>query len=221
MTARRWGVVGLAVGGALVLAALVPVALWVVRPAMAVEYPADPTDRPPPAVAFDPSTLTAPGCPTEQPDAAPATPGRAGEDRLVEWGAVRLVRCTYMLGMTTTAYVLGRIDVIDDQPKVTDAVRVLRRMLTTAQFDGYFGRQDNSVRNMAAFPTYRYLFQFPDGHVTEVDYRDGYHRDGFVRHRWSVRGSSIDPLEVPGGRACGVSPSSPCLITGAIATVPD
>jgi hypothetical protein len=220
MTGKR-SVAALTVGGAAVLAALVFVGWRAMRPAPAVEYPADPADQPPAAVAFDPSTLTAPGCPTVQPDPAPAPPGVAGDDKLVDWGAVRLVRCTYMLA--TTTYELERIDLIDDPAKVTDAVRVLRRMLTTAQFDEYFGRdlRDNPVRLMAAFPTYRYLFQFPDGHVTEVDYRDGYHRDGILRHRWSVRGTSIAPLAALGDRGCGAGQSQGCVIDGAMAVVPD
>jgi hypothetical protein len=136
----------------------------------------------------------------------------------VGWGAVRFVRCTYP---GSTAGELERIDVIDDLAEVTDAVRVLRRMLTAAQFDAYFGPYDSTVRLAAEFPSYRYLFQFPDGHVTEVDYRYGYHRDDILRLRWSVRGSSVEPLAVSGSRSCGRRESVPCRADGTMATVPD
>jgi hypothetical protein len=212
-------IVVVAVGTTLLVAGVVLGGLWAFRAGPAVEYPADPADQPPVAVAFDASTLTVPGCPTEQPDEAPAAPGRASDDKLVEWAAVRLVRCTYMLYRTT--YELQRIDVVDDLPAVTDAVRVLRRMLTTAQYDAYFGPSDDSIRNAAAFPTYRYLFQFPDGHVTEVDYRDGYHRDGILRHRWSVRGTSVAPLATGGSRSCELRQPPACQITGTVATLAD
>lgn len=77
------------------------------------------------------------------------------------------------------------------------------------------------MRNAAALPTYRYLFQFPDGHVTEVDYRDGYHREGILRHRWSVRGTSVAPLAAKGDRTCGLTESRTCQVTGTMATLPD
>jgi hypothetical protein len=210
--------VGVFVGAALLVAGLVVGWRWAVRPDPAVEYPADPADQPPAFAAFDTSGLAVPGCPVQQPDEAPAAPGRPGDEKLVEWGAVRFVRCTY--GFGTTVGELGRIDVIDDLVEVTDAVRVLRRMLTAAQFDAYFGPHDPTARLAAQFPSYRYLFQFPDGHVTEVDFRYGYHRDGIVRHRWSVRGSSVEPLAAPGGRSCGGRDSVPCHIDGTTATVP-
>jgi hypothetical protein len=130
------------------------------------------------------------------------------------------VRCTYHPG--TTVDEIGSIDVIDDPAEVTNAVRVLRRMITAAQFEAYFGWPVGTAGNAAAFSSYRYLFQFPDGHVTEVDYRYGYHRDGILRLRWSVRGSSVEPLAVPGGRSCGVGrgESGPCHIDGMTATLP-
>jgi hypothetical protein len=210
--------VGVFVGAALLVAGLVVGWRWALRPDPAVEYPADPADQPPAFAAFDTSGLAVPGCPVKLPDEAPAVPGRSGDEKLVEWGAVRFVRCTYP---SSTAGELERIDVIDDLAEVTDAVRVLRRMLTPAQFDAYFGPHDTTVRPAAAFPSYRYLFQFPDGHVTEVDYRYGYHRDDMVRLRWSVRGSSVKPLDVPGGRSCGGQESVPCRTDGTMATVPD
>jgi hypothetical protein len=135
------------VGAALLVAVLV-VGWRAVRPGPAVEYPADPADQPPAFAAIDTSGLAVPSCPVQQPDEPPAAPGRPGDEKLVEWGAVRFVRCTYFLG--TTVYELGRIDVIDDLAEVTDAVRVLRRMLTQAQFDGYFGPHDTMVRPAAA-----------------------------------------------------------------------
>jgi len=69
-------------------------------------------------------------------------------------------------------------------------------------------------------PSYRYLFQYPDGQVTEVDERDGYHRDDIVRYRWSVRGTSIVPLAVTGDRSCGREQTTNCQLTGATATIP-
>jgi hypothetical protein len=217
MTGTKGSIAGVAVGAALCAAVLVLGAMWALRPGPAVEYPADPTDQPPAAAAFDAGLLMAPGCPTEQPDEAPAVPGKAGDDKLVDWGAVQLVRCTYTLGPTTT-YELERIDAIDDPNVVTDAVRVLRRMLTAAQFTEYFG-PIGTWRNSAAFPTYRYLFQYPDGHVTEVDYRGGYYRDGIVRLRWSVRGTSVAPLEASGSRTCGPTQPRTCQITGTVAAI--
>lgn len=211
--------VGVFVGAALLVAGSVVGWRWAVPPDPAVEYPADPADQPPVFAAIDTSRLAVPSCSVQQPDEPPAAPGRPGDEKLVEWGAVRFVRCTYFLG--TTSYELGRIDVIDDLAEVTDAAGVLRRMLTQAQSDSYFGPHDNTVRLAAAFPSYRYLFQFPDGHVTEVDYRDGYHRDDILRFRWSVRGSSVKPLSVPGGRTCGGREPVPCRTDGTMATVPD
>lgn len=210
--------VGVFVGAALLVAGLVIGWRWALRPDPAVEYPADPADQPPAFAAFDTSGLAVPGCPGKQPDEAPAAPGRPGGEELVEWGAVRFVRCTYLPG--TFLDELGRIDVIDDQAEVTDAVRVLRRMLTAAQFDAYFGPIGTTASLAAGYPSYRYLFQFPDGHVTEVDYRYGYHRDGILRLRWSVRGSSLEPLAVPGDRSCGGRESDPCQAEGTTATVP-
>ncbi len=218
MTLRKSRTLGIAVGAALSIAVLVLGAMWALRPGPPVEYPADPRDQPPALAAFDTSTLLIPGCPVDEPDEAPTTPGKPGEEKLVEWGAVRLVRCTYVPGANT--YGLGTIDVIEDQAKVTDAVRVLRRMLTTVQFEGYFGPVNTTIRVAAAFPYYRYLFQFPDGHITEVDYRHGYHRDGILRHRWSVRGTSVKPLAVAGIRTCGARESLPCQVSGTMATIP-
>jgi hypothetical protein len=207
------------VGAALLVAALVFGSMWALRPGPAVEYPADLADQPPAFAAFDLGGLAVPGCPVKQPDEAPRPPGKPGDDKLVEWGAVRFVRCTYLFG--TTVDELGSIDVIDNLAEVTDAVRVLRRMLTFAQFTEYFGPIDSTVRVLAMFPSYRYLFQFPDGHVTEVDYRYGYYRDGILRLRWSVRGSSVEPLAVPGDRSCGRRASGSCQIDGTMGTVPD
>jgi hypothetical protein len=99
------------------------------------------------------------------------------------------------------------------------ATRVLRRMLTAAQYTAYFGPM-GTVGVMMKTAWYRYLFQYPDGHVTEVDWRDGYHRDGIVRYRWSVRGTSIAPLAVPGDRACGQDQAPTCRFTGSTATIP-
>lgn len=210
--------VSVLVGAALLVAGLLVGWRWALRPDPAVEYPADPTDQPPAFAAFDTSALAVPGCPGKQPDDAPAVPGRPGDEKLVEWGAVRFVRCTYLFN--TFLDELGRIDVIDEPAEVTDAVRVLRRMITVAEFEASFGPIGTTARLAAEYPSYRYLFQFPDGHVTEVDFRHGYHRDGIVRLRWSVRGSSLEPLGVPGGRSCGGRESDPCRIDGTMATVP-
>ena len=218
MSGLKARTVGVFVGAALLVAGLVVGWRFAVRPDPAVEYPADPADQPPAFAAFDTSALAVPGCPVKLPDEPPAFPGRPGDEKLVEWGAVRFVRCTYP---GSTAGELERIDVIDDLAEVTDAVRVLRRMLTAAQFDAYFGPYDSTVRLAAEFPSYRYLFQFPDGHVTEVDYRYGYHRDDILRLRWSVRGSSVEPLAVSGSRSCGRRESVPCRADGTMATVPD
>ncbi|GIG56872.1 hypothetical protein Lfu02_12440 [Longispora fulva] len=201
---------------ALTVGGLVLAGLWWARPDPRIEYPADAADRPPAVVVVDTTALAMPACPSTGPAAAPAAPGRPGVDKLVEWGAARLVRCAYAPG----EQVLDRIDLVDDPAEVTAAVRVLRRMITAEQFAGYFD-QDTMVHNLAAFPTFRYLFQFPDGHVTEVDERDGYHRDGLLRLRWSVRGSSVEPLAVPGRRGCGPRQARPCGVSGTSATLPD
>jgi hypothetical protein len=118
-------------------------------------------------------------------------------------------------------YELERIDVIDDVREVTDAVRVLRRMLTAARFTDYFGVSLTGPSSAMAVPTYRHLFQFPDGHVTEVDDHAGYYRDGIVRYRWSVRGTSVAPLYVQGNRRCGPRESRTCITTGTMATLAD
>ena len=220
MRASKRRSVGVAAGAALLLAGLAFYGVWALRPrGDRAEYPADPADQPPAVAAFDTSTLTVPGCPLEQPEEAPVAPGKPGEDKLVDWGAVRFVRCTYF-GPTT--YELQNIDAIDDLRAVTDAVRVLRRMLTAAQFTEYFGisTMEGPVPAMAV-PSYRYLFQFPDGHVTEVDLRGGYYRDSIRRFRWSVRGTSVAPLAIPGSRTCAVQGSRTCRITGTMATLAD
>jgi hypothetical protein len=217
---RRTAVIAAAV--VLILAGAVSLELWSLRSGSAgrdrAEYPADPADQPPVATAFDTSTVTVPGCPTDQPEAAPADPGVPGDDKLVEWGAVRLVRCTYF-GPTT--YELEQMSVIEDVGAVTDAVRVLRRMLTAAQFTNYFGVSLTGPSLAMAVPTFRYLFQFPDGHVTEVDERGDYYRGGIVRYRWSVRGTSIAPLQVRGSRTCGLREAWTCRVTGTMVTLPD
>lgn len=205
------------VGVALLVTGLVFGWRWAARSGPPVEYPADPADQPPAFAPFDASRLAVPGCPLAPPDEPPDPPGKPGDEKLVEWGAVRFVRCTYP---GSDDGELMRIDVIDDVGKVTDAVRVLRRMLTPAQFTAYFGESDTAVSFAAQFPYYRYLFQFPDGHVTEVDYRSGYHRDGIVRMRWSVRGSSIEPLNGPGERVCSMEAANPCHVEGTTATIP-
>jgi hypothetical protein len=210
---------GIAAGVGLLLAALVVGEVWAQSGKSAGdpgEYPADLMDQPPAAVAFDPNALASPGCPTGQPDRAPTGPGQPGDEKLVEWGAVRLVRCGYFAGPASDAV---SIDVIEDARAVTDAARVLRRMLTAEQFSGYFGGTDG-IAPASLLPSYRYLFQFPDGHVTEVDYRDGYYRGGIIRFRWSVRGTSIAPLAAPGTRTCGPAGARPCQITGTTATLP-
>lgn len=217
MRSVKPGLVAFGVGVVIVLAAAAAITgLVVLRRHPPAEYPADPADQPPAAEAFDLGTLITPGCPTGQPDPAPAAPGRAGSERLVEWGAVRIVRCTYF---DPVGYDLERIDAIEDRTAVTEATRVLRRMLTAAQYTAYFGPMGTGINAMKV-PWYRYLFQFPDGHVTEVDEREGYHRDDIVRYRWSVRGTSIAPLAVPGDRACGQDLAATCRLTDSTATIP-
>src|SRR5258707_14290813 len=98
MTGLKNRTVGIAVGAALSIAGLVLGAMWVLRPGPPVEYPADPTDQPPALAAFDTSRLDVPGCPVDEPDEAPAAPGKPGEEKLVEWGAVRLGRWSYYQG---------------------------------------------------------------------------------------------------------------------------
>jgi hypothetical protein len=217
---RRTAAVAVAV--VLVLAGAVSLELWSLRSGSAgrdrAEYPADPADQPPVPAAFDTSTLTVPSCPTDQPGPAPADPGAPGDDKLVEWGAVRMVRCTYFGSMT---YELEQISVIEEIGAVTAAVRVLRRMLTAAQFTDYFGVSLTGPSLAMAVPTYRYLFQFPEGHITEVDQRGDYYRGGIVRYRWSVRGTSIAPLQVRGTRTCGPTEALPCWVTGTVATLAD
>ncbi|WP_412540979.1 hypothetical protein R8Z50_35280 [Longispora sp. K20-0274] len=157
----------------------------------------DPTDPAPAYPHVDLAALATPACPLAEPAKAP-TPD-ASSHRLIDWGAVRVVRCVYEPGRQ-----LSVMDVIEGGQTVPMS-QVMRRLLTPAQREDL--TPDGAVRsdNLALMSPVRYLFQYGDGHVVEVATNNGgYYRDTTVRYGLP-RGRDMAALAVPGQRACGLS----------------
>ncbi|GIG61368.1 hypothetical protein Lfu02_57400 [Longispora fulva] len=222
MVRLRWIV---AAAGALVLVAGAIAVASGARPwrshAPHVSYPAEQADTPPPAGSFDVATLTRPACPVAHPDRRDGH-DEDGTDKLVEWGAVRLIVCTYRTGEPLTT-----MTETTRPAAVTSATGLMRRMISPRQSREYFGTGDDSGLTIAGgVPSARFLFQFPDGHVTEVTHNGAYYRGEVVRLPFSRRGADLNGLYPTVEHTClgqlvTVDQSTPrCVVTGSTAAIP-
>ncbi|MEV6523327.1 hypothetical protein AB0M43_15355 [Longispora sp. NPDC051575] len=177
----------------------------------------DPADRPPAYPRADLAGLVVPACPLAEPGPAPRPD--ASTHRLVEWGAVRVVRCVYEPGGAR----LSTMDVVEGGQTVF-MVTVVRRLLTPAQADDVLGSDRGAVA-LLLFSPVRYLFQYSDGRVLEVATNNGgYYRGTAVRYGLP-RGRDMAALGYPGQWACGLGGMAAaglraCVVTDGRATVP-